>query len=87
MPRKIIYVFVYIILNIPITYRICQSDCAPLHQKLTWLFSYLDMMQIPTQRVIFEIYRVVHQTKRENMVVNLSPGYLFVYVVQSNLRQ
>jgi len=45
------------------------------------------MMQIPTQRVIFEMYRVVHQTKRENMVVNLSPGYLFVYVVQSNLRQ
>ena len=57
MPRTIIYVHVYIILDFPITYRnvaiLCQSECACLNKTVNMVVFFLKMLKIPTLHLSF----------------------------------
>ena len=72
MSRTIIYNYVNILLEFPITYNtpseLCQSDCACLHKTVNIVVFCLkyDDNTYPKGRAILQMYRVVPQTKRGN---------------------
>ena len=61
MSSTIIYFHVYIILDVPITYRnalvLCQSECACLHKTVN--------VVEPKRRALMHMYRVVPITQSE----------------------
>ena len=73
MLSTIIYVYVNIILDFPITYRnasvLCQSECACLHQTVNIVpvvfFTKNNEITYPKERALMQMYRVVSITKRE----------------------
>ena len=71
MLRTPIYFHVYIILDIPITYRnvsvFCQSECACLHKTVNMIVFFVKSNEntYPKGRALVQMYRVVPITKRE----------------------
>ena len=74
MPRTIVYFHVYIILDLPITYRnasvLCQCTC--LHIAVNMIAFYVKRNEniYPTGRALMKMYRVVPQTKRANGITH-----------------
>ena len=70
MLRTLIYFHVYIILDIPITYRnasvLCQSECTCLHKTVNMVVFFVKSNENTYPKVrALQIYRVVPITKRE----------------------
>ena len=67
--RTIIYVYVNVILDFPITYRnasvLCQSECGCLHKTLNMVVFFVKSKEntYPKRRVFIQMYRVVPITK------------------------
>ena len=64
MLRTIIYFYVNIILDFPITYIVlCQSEWTCLHKTLNMVFIKSNKNTYPKARALMQMYRVVPQTK------------------------
>jgi len=72
MSRTIIFFYVYIILDFPITYRnasvLCQSECTCLHKTVNMVVFFVKSNEhtYPKGRALMNMYRVVHIMKRRN---------------------
>jgi len=72
MLRTIIYYYVYMILDFPITNRnasvSCQSECACLHKTVNMVVFFVNNNEntYPKGRALMQMYRVVPKTKRGN---------------------
>ena len=72
MSRTIIFFYVYIILDFPITYRnasvLCQSECTCLHKTVNMVVFFVisNKNAYPKGRALMQMYRVVPITKRGN---------------------
>ena len=68
----IIYFYVYIILDFPITYRnasvLCQSECSCLYKTVNVVVFFVKSNEntYPKGRALMQMYRVVLITKRGN---------------------
>ena len=65
------YFHVYIILDVPITYKnasvLCQSECACLHKTVNMVVFFVKSNEntYPKGRALMQMYRVVPITKRQ----------------------
>ena len=72
--RTIIYVYVNVILDFPITYRnasvLCQSECACLHKTVNMVVFFVKSNEntYTKGRALMQIYRVVPNEKRGNTI-------------------